>query len=60
MHWRLYMRRALGAIIFMMVAALMLYAGMQVVKLDLVDSRLMFVLMVLAFLSSSPLAKMKR
>lgn len=60
MQWRLYMRRTFGAAVFITVAALLLYAGMLVIKLDLFDSRLMFVLMALAFLSSSPLARMKR
>lgn len=60
MNWRVILRRIFGVSVFCVVTCLLLYAGLLVVRMDLLDSRLMFVLMALAFLSSSPLARMKR
>ena len=60
MHWRTYLRRTLSAAVFLTAAALLLWSGYFVITMDLIDSRLMFVLMALAFLCSSPLATMKR
>jgi hypothetical protein len=60
MTWKFHFRRVFSVAVYLAVAVLLLYPGLVLVQLDLVNSDYMFLGLSLIFLMSSPPALMRR
>jgi hypothetical protein len=56
MVWQRHLRRLLSVAVYLAVATLLMYPGLILAQLDLINSRLLFPVLALTFLLSSPAA----
>jgi len=56
MIWQHHLRRLLSVAVYLAVATLLLYPGLVLAQLDLINSRILFPVLALTFLLSSPAA----
>ena len=59
MVWQPHLRRLLSVAVYVAVAVLLLYPGLVLAQLDLINSKILFPVLALMFLLSSPAALMR-